>query len=156
MVVAVAIVAVGSFLVLGSDDDDAPVATGPNGSADVGSATSGDVATPAPAVTVTVPAVTIPLPSVGLSPTLPSVAQPSGPVSPGQPPSDLGNDAALDTLAAACYAGDMSECDNLFLQAVFGSDYQTYGDTCAGRQPAGTGQLCTDVFASAASPTTTG
>ena len=159
MVVAVAIVAVGSFLVLGSNDDEAPAATGPNGSADVVSATSGDVApasAPAPAMTVTVPAVTIPLPSVGLSPALPSVAQSSGPLSPGQPPSDLGNDAALDTLAAACYAGDMSQCDNLFLQAVFGSDYQTYGDTCAGRQPAGTGQLCTDVFASAASPSTTG
>ena len=154
MVVAVAIAVVAAVLVLGSDDDEGPVAIGPNGSADVAPTTSGDVA--APATVVTLPAVTIPLPSVGLSPTLPSVSQPSGQLPTGQPPTNLGNNAALDTLAAACFAGDMSECDNLFLQSDFGSGYQTYGDTCAGRQPAGTGQLCTDMFASAASATTTG
>jgi len=155
-VAALAIAAVVAILVLGSDDDDGPVATGPTGSADVGSTTSGDLATAsAPAIVVTVPAVTIPLPSVGLSPTVP-VAQASGELPPGQPPSELGNEAALDTLAEACYAGDMSECDNLFLQSAFGSDYQTYGDTCAGRQPAGTGQLCSAVFASAVSATTNG
>jgi len=156
-VATLAIAAVVAILVLGSDDDDGSVATGPNGSADVGSPTSGDLATaPAPVIVVTVPAVTIPLPSVGLSPTVPPVAQASGELPPGQPPSELGNEAALDTLAEACYAGDMSECDNLFLQSAFGSDYQTYGDTCAGRQPAGTGQLCSAVFASAASATTNG
>jgi len=61
-------------------------------------------------------------------------------------PDGLGDDAVLDVLAQACYAGDMQSCDDLFDQSDAGSDYETYGDTCAGRQPPGTFIYCTDTF----------
>jgi hypothetical protein len=40
----------------------------------------------------------------------------------------------------------MVACDDLYAEAEFGSAYETYGDTCAGRQPAGTGAFCTETF----------
>jgi hypothetical protein len=40
----------------------------------------------------------------------------------------------------------MQSCDDLFDQSDAGSDYETYGDTCAGRQPPGTFIYCTDTF----------
>ena len=40
----------------------------------------------------------------------------------------------------------MQSCDDLFDGSEAGSDYETYGDTCAGRQPAGTRQYCTITF----------
>ncbi len=42
----------------------------------------------------------------------------------------------------------MADCDALFRQAPQDSSYQQYGDTCAGRQPAGTSAFCTDAFPS--------
>ena len=59
------------------------------------------------------------------------------------PPEGLGDDPALDALAQSCYAGDMETCDELYGSAESGSEYQIYGDTCGGRQPANTGRLCT-------------
>ena len=50
-------------------------------------------------------------------------------------PQGLGNDPLLDDLATACYIGDMQSCDDLFDESDAGSDYETYGDSCAGRQP---------------------
>jgi hypothetical protein len=53
----------------------------------------------------------------------------------------------------------MQACDNLYNQSPLGSAYETYGDTCAGRRPAGTLPYCTEVFTDTvvqqASPTTT-
>ena len=40
----------------------------------------------------------------------------------------------------------MDACDALYLSSEEGTDYRTYGDTCAGRQPAGTEFLCTVTF----------
>jgi hypothetical protein len=40
----------------------------------------------------------------------------------------------------------MNVCDELFFEAAAGTAYKTYGDTCAGRQPEGTGQLCRVTF----------
>lgn len=73
------------------------------------------------------------------------------PVDPGPgtdvlPPDGLGNNPRLDSLAEACYVGDMESCDELFRASPFRSDYETYGDTCAGRQPAGTFRYCTATF----------
>ena len=59
------------------------------------------------------------------------------------PPDGLGSDPELDALAELCYAGDMEVCDELYASADSGSDYQVYGDTCAGRQPPNTGSYCT-------------
>jgi hypothetical protein len=52
----------------------------------------------------------------------------------------------MDLLAIACFGGTMKACDDLYTQAPAGSAYETYGDTCAGRQPAATGRFCTAVF----------
>lgn len=67
-------------------------------------------------------------------------------VDPTAPPDGLGDDATLDDLAQSCFDGDMQSCDDLFLESDVGSAYETYGDTCAGRQPAGTDQYCTVTF----------
>jgi hypothetical protein len=61
-------------------------------------------------------------------------------------PEGLGDDPLLDALALACYVGDMQSCDDLFDDADGGSDYEAYGDTCAGRQPSGTLVYCTETF----------
>ncbi len=58
------------------------------------------------------------------------------------PPADLGDDAELNELTESCSAGDDVACDLLFLQSPIGSEYEEYGDTCAGRQEAGSGQWC--------------
>jgi hypothetical protein len=61
-------------------------------------------------------------------------------------PDGLGSDRILDELAHSCYEGDMPACDRLYDQSDAGSDYETYGDTCAGRQPSGTFIYCTETF----------
>ena len=61
---------------------------------------------------------------------------------PGDPPDDLGTDAELDALAQECFDGDLVACDHLFLDSPVDSDYEDYGDTCAGRQDAGTEDYC--------------
>ena len=62
------------------------------------------------------------------------------------PPTGLGSDAALDAQARDCYGGDMTACDDLFFASDVGSRYERYADTCAGRQPEGTGELCSVTF----------
>jgi hypothetical protein len=64
-------------------------------------------------------------------------------------PDDLGTDFSLDRLAEECFDGEMESCDDLYLDAPGGSEYATYGDTCAGRQPANTRRFCSDVFGGA-------
>ena len=82
----------------------------------------------------------------------PTTTPPAAPVTapaPSQQPTGLGTDGAMDLLASACFNGTMQACDDLYVQSPDGSAYQTYGDTCAGRQPAGTGRYCTTVFTDA-------
>jgi hypothetical protein len=62
------------------------------------------------------------------------------------PPDGLGEDPDLDELAQACFDGSMESCDLLFLVAEEGTDYQAYGDTCAGRQAEASGALCGTAF----------
>jgi hypothetical protein len=59
-----------------------------------------------------------------------------------QPPDDLGDDSDLDALAEACFEGDLVACDHLYLRSPIASAYESYGDTCAGRQAEGTGLYC--------------
>lgn len=63
-------------------------------------------------------------------------------------PDGLGTDAALDQLAQSCYDGNMSDCDSLFFQSLGQGleAYNDYGDSCAGRQPTGTGNACSVAF----------
>ncbi len=49
-----------------------------------------------------------------------------------------GDDSAMDALWDACEQGDMGACDELYMLAPIGSEYETYGDTCGYRQEQGT------------------
>lgn len=49
-----------------------------------------------------------------------------------------GDDATLDRLWDSCEAGDGQACDDLYLQAPSGSEYEQFGDTCGNRYEAGT------------------
>jgi hypothetical protein len=91
----------------------------------------------------------------------PTTTPPAGPVPAPAPtlrPTGLGDDEAMNLLALACFIGTMQACDNLYNRSPLGSAYETYGDTCAGRRPAGTLPFCTEVFTDTAaqqtSPTT--
>ena len=90
----------------------------------------------------------------------PSATTPPVPApAPTEQPTGLGTDGAMDLLANACFNGTMQACDDLYDQSPASSAYETYGDTCAGRQPAATGVYCTAVFTDTVvqqtSPTTT-
>jgi hypothetical protein len=78
--------------------------------------------------------------------TAPDTTPPEGIPPAMEQPTGLGDDPVLDALAQACYDGDMEACDDLFDRAPIGSPYMTYGDTCAGRQPAGTFNYCRVIF----------
>ncbi|MGH9138242.1 MAG: hypothetical protein ACRD0G_14535, partial [Acidimicrobiales bacterium] len=81
--------------------------------------------------------------AVGAAPTSePGGAADLSTTPPPDPPTDLGDDAALDELAQSCFDGDLLACDHLYLQSPVDSDYEEYGDTCAGRQEAGTENYC--------------
>ena len=64
------------------------------------------------------------------------------------PPDGLGDDPALNQYAQSCYDGDMQACDDLYDGSEVGSRYETYGGTCAGRQPESNLDTvyCTDAF----------
>lgn len=49
-----------------------------------------------------------------------------------EPPSVVNAGSALDGLAHSCEAWDMGSCDQLFVQAPIGSDYELLGGTCGG------------------------
>ncbi len=53
-----------------------------------------------------------------------------------------GDDAYLDGLWDACAGGDLQACDDLYFESDFGTEYETFGDTCGGRQEEGTGDYC--------------
>lgn len=43
------------------------------------------------------------------------------------------SEASLDRLQESCGAGDMADCDALYIEAPSGSQYEDFGDTCGGR-----------------------
>ncbi|MFV0308204.1 MAG: hypothetical protein ACK5OX_10730 [Desertimonas sp.] len=49
---------------------------------------------------------------------------------------------------ASCTIGDMRSCDDLYRSLDAASPYLAFADTCAGRQPEGTGTLCVNAFPS--------
>jgi hypothetical protein len=63
-------------------------------------------------------------------------------------PEGLGEDPVMDRYAGDCHDGDMEACDTLFRKSERGSDYKTYGGTCAGRQAIedATTVYCRDAF----------
>jgi hypothetical protein len=88
------------------------------------------------------------VPPPGLAPS--AVPPPSAALPPaGQQPPATGTDPELDGDAAGCFTGTMTACVELYLSSYRDpalARYTAYGDTCAGRQPAGTLRLCTASF----------
>ena len=115
IIVVVALVAVGAIIALagGGDDDDADTASDSGSSQTQDTGDSGEPTDPNPDDEF---------------------------VPPSSPPS--GDDEALNALVDDCYGGDMGACDDLFLQAEVGSDYEDYGNTCGGRMPDPRGRYC--------------
>lgn len=70
-------------------------------------------------------------------------SDPGGGPPPGEAPGDLGDEAVLDELAGQCFTGDMAACDDLYFESPLGSDYETYGSTCGGRNEAAVGGCAT-------------
>jgi hypothetical protein len=101
---------------------------------------------PATPTTTTPAGPTTSLGGLGLPPApAPTLALPTGSTNPEH-----------GVLAQQCLDGSMVACDDLFV-AVVNEDgsavpgleaYKTFADTCAGRQPEHTGELCDDVFTS--------
>jgi hypothetical protein len=69
----------------------------------------------------------------------------SGIYPPAVPPTDLGEDPALDALADLCFVGDIVSCDQLFAESPIDSPYEEFADTCGGRNEAGF--ICVDLYA---------
>jgi len=119
---------------------------------------SGEAAPEVTEADLTIPEVTIPdltIPDLTVPDlTIPDFTLPSDSTAPGeippptQEPDGLGDDSELDALAQDCYDGDMQACDDLYEEAPAGSEYRTFGDTCAGRQPALTQRFCINTFPS--------
>ena len=63
-------------------------------------------------------------------------------------PDGLGDDPVLNQYAQSCYDGDMQACDDLYNESEVDSVYETYGGTCAGRQPTSDSDVvyCVDAF----------
>ena len=47
----------------------------------------------------------------------------------------------------------MAACDDLYNESDLDSQYETYGETCAGRRDGGAWAFCTDVFTDTAGST---
>lgn len=58
----------------------------------------------------------------------------------------LGDDPHLDDLAVDCHQGDLSSCDDLYVESPDGSLYEAYGATCGARIDEPTDLLCADVL----------
>jgi len=56
-----------------------------------------------------------------------------------------GDDPALDALYDSCKDGDMQACDDLYMQSPFGSEYETFADTCGDRVESGGGYCTTQL-----------
>jgi hypothetical protein len=54
----------------------------------------------------------------------------------------------MDQYAQQCYDGNMEACDDLFRESPIDSAYESYGGTCAGRQPVSVSEqiYCVDAF----------
>jgi hypothetical protein len=68
------------------------------------------------------------------------------PPAPGLTPTGLGTDPTFNLLARECYRGSMHVCDELYAVSMPGSRYESFADSCAGRQEAGGNVYCTTAF----------
>lgn len=59
-----------------------------------------------------------------------------------------GSDATLDALWDSCEGGDMAACDELYWTSPLLSEYESFGQTCGGREAEGHGQWCDPASAS--------
>jgi hypothetical protein len=67
---------------------------------------------------------------------VPSATSPGDDGSAGEPPPGPdGTPTFLAPLVAACESGDLTACDDLYLQTPVGSEDESLGSTCGGRAP---------------------
>jgi hypothetical protein len=149
-IVALALVAGAVWALTSGDDDDAIVTTDSVEFSMPEATATDDTITEGTAPDFTIPDLTLPS-GPGVTVTTPAPTTIAAPTGDGIPPAtespdSLGDDPTMDALAESCYAGGMQACDDLYRDSPLGSAYETYGDTCAGRQPSGSGQYCVDVF----------
>lgn len=149
VVAVIAVLGVGAFFLFRDNDSGEAAPEVTEADLTIPEVTIPEVAIP----DLTIPDLTIPdltrpdftLPDL----TLPSDSTASGEIPPPtEEPDGLGDDSELDALAQDCYDGDMQACDDLYEEAPAGSEYRTFGDTCAGRQPALTQRFCINTFPS--------
>jgi hypothetical protein len=122
-VVVLVAVAVGLVFLLRGDGDPDPGSTATATSASRSQSPSSSSASPS---------------SSSASPSSPSApsSSPSGApeeVPAGQPPGTLGDDPELDVLVEGCFAADWTACDTLYFDSDVGTEYESYGETCGGR-----------------------
>ena len=129
-VVVLAAIGVALFLVLGKNDPATTASSATTGatasatsSSDAGSSSGASSSSSAPGGASGIPPATV-------------------------PPDGLGDDPVLDQFAQSCFDGDMSACDQLYNDSEVNSTYESYGGTCAGRQPITNSDVvyCTDAF----------
>jgi hypothetical protein len=138
VLLAVAAVATGAFVLLSGDDDGETATDETTEQGNVGE--DGSV--------TTLPNVDPPDPS---DPSVTTPEQPQVPI--GEVTADAGppaapptGDAQFDDLADECFQGDMDACDELYQETPVGSDYEAYGDTCGARIDQSFGYYCTDLL----------
>jgi hypothetical protein len=132
-VVVLAAVAVGLFFLLRDDDP---------GAASDATGTTAPQTSPSPTESPEES------PSEPEEPSSPEPSPPGGAeeVPAGRPPGTLGDDPVLDGLADACFDEDWAACDTLYFDSEVGTEYESYGETCGGRnEPVAGG--CQDRYA---------
>ncbi|MGY1639895.1 hypothetical protein ACI782_02025 [Geodermatophilus sp. SYSU D00703] len=118
-VVVLAAVAVGLFFLLRDDPGPASNATD----------------APASQTSSSAPETSEETPSESAEPSSPE-SSPSGEAEEapeGQPPGTLGDDPMLDALARSCFEADWAACDELYFSSEVDTEYESYGETCGGR-----------------------
>lgn len=145
-----------ALVVTDADDDDDIAGPGLTGaSSPEGSDVTAPTVTP-PEVTApvfTLPDLTLPdgttapvvltVPDLSVPATIVVSSTPGDDVpAPTEEPTGLGTDDGLDELARRCFDGGLIACDVLYVISPVDSPYETYGDTCAGRQAAESNAFC--------------
>lgn len=128
--VLVAALVVGGILLFTGDDD--PVASGSGSGSTETTTTSESTETTTESTETTTESTETTTESTDTE-----TGEPEGTVNPnlppGSPPENLGDNAEFDALADSCFEGNMTACDDLYIDTPVGSPYEAYAKTCGGR-----------------------
>jgi hypothetical protein len=68
-------------------------------------------------------------------------------------PEGIGNSAIFNALAVYCQAGSMNACSALYSESPYDSQYESYGESCGGRQPSDSYASCDELLVEALAAT---